>query len=54
MDLRSPSGFDAVNPDAVNRLRERVKEGPVTFVFAAKDEKHNSSLLLKEYLEGKL
>ena len=41
------------NPDAVNRLRARVKEGPVTFVYAAKDEKHNSALLLKEYLEGK-
>jgi len=41
------------NPEAVSRLRERVKEGPVTFVFAAKDEKHNSALLLKEFLEGK-
>ena len=42
------------NSEAVNRLRERVKEGPVTFVYAAKDEEHNSALLLKEFLEGKM
>lgn len=41
------------NPEAVGRLRERVKEGPVTFVFAAKDEEHSSARLLKEFLEGK-
>jgi uncharacterized protein YeaO (DUF488 family) len=41
------------NPEAVARLRERVKRGPVAFVFAAKDEQHSSALLLKEYLEGK-
>jgi uncharacterized protein YeaO (DUF488 family) len=42
------------NPDGMNRLRERVKEGPVTFVFAAKDQEHSSALLLKEYLEGNM
>jgi uncharacterized protein YeaO (DUF488 family) len=41
------------NPEAVDRLRERVKAGPVTFVYAAKDEAHNSALVLKEFLEGK-
>lgn len=41
------------NPEAVDRLRERVKAGPVTFVYAAKDEAHNSAVLLKEFLEGK-
>ena len=40
------------NPEAVDRLRERVKAGPVTFVYAAKDEAHNSAVLLKEFLEG--
>jgi len=40
------------NPEAVHRLRERVKAGPVTFVYAAKDEAHNSAVLLKEFLEG--
>jgi len=42
------------NPEAVSRLRERVKAGPVTFVFAAKDEEHNSALVLKKFIEGKL
>lgn len=41
------------NPEPVDRLRKRVKEGPVTFIFAAKDEEHNSARVLKEYLEGK-
>jgi uncharacterized protein YeaO (DUF488 family) len=37
--------------DAITTRRERLKEGPVTFLFAAKDEEHNSALALKEYLE---
>ena len=41
------------NPEPVDRLRARVKEGPVTFIFAAKDEEHNSARVLKDYLEGK-
>jgi uncharacterized protein YeaO (DUF488 family) len=41
------------NPEAVDRLRKRMKEGPVTFVYAAKDEERNSALLLKEFLEEK-
>jgi uncharacterized protein YeaO (DUF488 family) len=32
-------------------LKRRVKEGPVTFVYAARDEEHNSALVLKAYLE---
>lgn len=41
------------NTAEVDRLRERLKKGPVTFVYAAKDEERNSALVLKEYLEGK-
>ena len=37
--------------DAITTLRERLEEGPVTFLFAAKDEEHNSAIALKEYLE---
>lgn len=33
-------------------LKRRLNEGPVTFVYAAKDESHNSALVLKEFLEG--
>jgi uncharacterized protein YeaO (DUF488 family) len=41
------------NPEEVGRLRERLMSGPVTFVYAAKDEAHNSAVVLKEFLEGK-
>jgi len=36
---------------ALSDLKRRLNEGPVTFVYAAKDEEHNSAILLKEYLE---
>ena len=38
------------NPDAVTDLRRRIREGAVTFVYAARDEQHNGALALKEYL----
>lgn len=41
------------NLEEVQRLCARVKKGPVTFVFAAKDEQRNSAVVLKGYLEGK-
>lgn len=37
--------------EALDELKRRLKEGPVTFVFAAKDEERNSAVALKEYLE---
>ena len=37
--------------DLIADLRERIGSGPVTFVYAAKDEERNSALLLKQYLE---
>lgn len=37
--------------DLLVLLRHRTTEGPVTFVYAAHDEEHNSALLLKEFLE---
>ena len=39
------------NGAVIDDLKQRLKEGPVTFVFAAKDEEHNSALVLKEFLE---
>lgn len=41
------------NPEAVGRLRARLGEGTVTFVYAAKDEQRNSAAVLKAWLEGK-
>jgi uncharacterized protein YeaO (DUF488 family) len=37
--------------EVLDDLRRRLREGPVTFVFAARDEERNSAVLLKEYLE---
>jgi uncharacterized protein YeaO (DUF488 family) len=39
------------NPEAVAELRAKVRAGHVTFVYAAKDEKRNSALLLKDYID---
>jgi uncharacterized protein YeaO (DUF488 family) len=41
------------NLGEVERLRARIAtaRGPVTFVFAAKDEEHNAAVALKDYLE---
>jgi uncharacterized protein YeaO (DUF488 family) len=38
--------------DLLALLRHRTTEGPVTFVYAAHDEQHNSAVVLKEYLES--
>ena len=37
-------------PEAVNRLIQIVEKGNATFIFSAKDEKHNKAIALKEYL----
>jgi uncharacterized protein YeaO (DUF488 family) len=39
-----------VNAEVLSDLEKRLKSGPVTFVYAARDEQHNSALILKEYL----
>jgi uncharacterized protein YeaO (DUF488 family) len=38
------------NPDAVAELRRKVRKGPITFIYAARDEQHNGALALQEYL----
>ena len=35
-------------------LKHRTSEGPVTFVYAAHDEEHNSAIALKEFLEERI
>ena len=39
--------------DAIKELRRKSREGRVTLVYAAHDEKQNSALVLKRYLEGR-
>ena len=40
------------NPQAVQRLREMLEKGTVTFVFAARDKARNIALVWKEYMES--
>ena len=35
----------------VDQLKQRSKDGTVTFVYAARDEEHNSAVVLKEFVE---
>ena len=45
------------NPEStvfVNVVKEALKTGDVTLVYAAKDETHNQALVLKAWLEEKL
>jgi len=38
--------------EELGEIERRLRAGPVTFVFAAKDEGRNGAVVLKEYLEG--
>jgi uncharacterized protein YeaO (DUF488 family) len=37
---------------AVAELREKAKHGPVTLLYAARDEDHNNAVALRDWLEG--
>lgn len=37
--------------DVINFLKEKSKKGTVTFASAARDEKHNSAVALKRFIE---
>ena len=37
--------------DLVETLEEKAKQGAITLLFAARDEKHNEALVLKRFLE---
>jgi uncharacterized protein YeaO (DUF488 family) len=38
-------------PDALEPLREAVRQGDVTLVYGARDTEHNNAVALKAYLE---
>lgn len=40
--------------DLLKLLKHRTTEGNVTFVFASRDEEHNSAVVLKQFLEEEL
>jgi uncharacterized protein YeaO (DUF488 family) len=37
----------------VAQLRKLAVEGPVTFVYASRDEAHNAALVLKDFVESR-
>jgi uncharacterized protein YeaO (DUF488 family) len=37
----------------IDELKQKLGDGPATFVFAAKDPEHSSALVLKEYVEDR-
>lgn len=42
----------AANEAVIKVVIDKVKAGPVTLVYAAKDKEHNNAVVLKEYLEN--
>lgn len=38
-------------PEAVEELRKAIGKRKATFLFAARDERHNNAVALKEYLQ---
>jgi aminoglycoside 6'-N-acetyltransferase len=43
----------SASKDAVSRLEQLVRAGPVTLLYAAHDEKHNNALVLADYLKAR-
>jgi uncharacterized protein YeaO (DUF488 family) len=37
--------------ELIELLKRKAREGMITFVYAARDEEHNSALILKQYLQ---
>jgi uncharacterized protein YeaO (DUF488 family) len=40
------------NKESLSQLKEYIQKGPVTFIYAAKDEAHNDAIVLLEELEN--
>lgn len=38
------------NTEAIARLRDEIRKGPVTLLYGARDQEHNEALVLKEFL----
>jgi uncharacterized protein YeaO (DUF488 family) len=39
------------NDDLVKVLRQKARQGTITLIYGARDEKHNEALVLKQFLE---
>lgn len=43
----------SANKDAVGQMRDLVKAGPVTLLYAARDTEHNEARVLADYLKAR-
>lgn len=39
------------NQDLIKVLKQKAREGTITLIYGARDEKHNEALVLKQFLE---
>ena len=39
------------NPDLIEVLKQKAREGTITLIYGARDQKHNEALVLKQFLE---
>lgn len=39
------------HPEQLELIRDKAKEGTVTLIYAARDQKHNEAVVLKQFLE---
>src|SRR4030095_12952537 len=39
------------NSELLKALKQKAKEGPISLVYGARDQKHNEALVLKQFLE---
>jgi uncharacterized protein YeaO (DUF488 family) len=39
--------------DQLKLLKSKVKKGPVTLVYGARDQEHNEAVVLKQFLKGR-
>jgi len=42
------------NPDMIKMVKTKAREGTITLLYGARDEKHNEALVLKQFLERRV
>ncbi|HLG89857.1 MAG TPA: DUF488 domain-containing protein [Alphaproteobacteria bacterium] len=54
--FKSAYAAELKSPDAkpaVEEILKRIRQGPVTLLYAARDEQHNNAVVLKQWLDRK-
>lgn len=53
-DYKKELEENALKDEFIDKVKEQLKKHNVTFVYGAKDSKHNQAVVLKEWIEEKL